>query len=76
MKLTNHYKLPQTLMNLHALQREEYSKGEAHMSVTQLMKSPRIEILQKKYYHKMEDDPKTLGCVGYSYPPHHGEGWR
>jgi len=56
MKLTNTYKLPQTLLNLHELQRDEYSRGEARMSITQLMKPPRIDILQAKHFHEMEED--------------------
>jgi len=56
MKLTNKFKLPQTLMNLHDIQREAYTKGEARMSITQLIAPPRIAILRKLHYHEMVDD--------------------
>lgn len=56
MKLTNKFKLPQTLMNVHDIQRQEYSKGEARMSVTQLIRSPRIDILRQRHYEEIEED--------------------
>ena len=46
MKLTNRYNLPQTLINLHEKQRGEYTetKADADISVTQLIRSPRIDL--------------------------------
>jgi len=58
MKLTNKYDLPQTLINLYEKQREEYAetKGDADVSVTQLIRSPRIDLLRKKHFAKIEED--------------------
>jgi len=58
MKLTNKYDLPQTLINLYEKQRAEYAetRGEADMSVTEIIKSPRISILRKKHFHEIEED--------------------
>ena len=47
MKYTNKYNLPQTFMNV--LARPSYSKGKAHVSATELLNSPRIVQLKKKY---------------------------
>ena len=47
MKLTNKYNIPQTFMNV--LDRPTYSKGKAHLSVTQLLNSPKIVALTKKF---------------------------
>jgi hypothetical protein len=58
MKLTNKYDLPQTLINLYEKQREEYAetKGDADVSVTQLLRSPRIDLLRKKHFRNIEED--------------------
>jgi len=57
-KLNNQYGLPQTLINLHNKQRREYAetKDTADMSVTQLIRSPRIDLLRKTHWHEMEED--------------------
>lgn len=54
MKLTNKHGLPQTIIN--ALERDDYSMGAARMSVTGLLKPPRIGILNKRHYHQIEKD--------------------
>ena len=58
MKLTNKYSLPQTLINLHEKQRGEYAetKADADISVTQLIRSPRIDLLRKKHFSEMSED--------------------
>ena len=40
MKVTNKYNLPQTIVNV--LNRPTYTKGKAHLSVTEALSSPRI----------------------------------
>jgi hypothetical protein len=40
MKLTNRFGIPETFVNV--LKRPTYSKGAAHLSVTQLINSPKI----------------------------------
>ena len=47
MKYTNKYNLPQTFMNV--LARPSYTKGKAHVSATELLNSPRIVQLKKKF---------------------------
>ena len=54
MKLTNKFNIPQTIVNV--LQRPTYNKGKAHLSVTQLINSPKIVALTSKYDDEIEQD--------------------
>ena len=54
MKLTNKFNLPDTFVNV--LNRPTYSKGKAHLSVTELISSPRIVQLRKKHWEELEED--------------------
>lgn len=54
MKLTNKHNLPQTFVNV--LHRSNYTKGKAHLSVTELINSPRITQLRKVNYDHLEED--------------------
>jgi hypothetical protein len=54
MKLTNKHNLPETFVNV--LQRSNYTKGKAHLSVTELINSPRITQLRKKHFDEIEED--------------------
>ena len=47
MKLTNEHGIPQTFVNI--LERPEYDKGKAHLSATQLLNSPKVVALTKKF---------------------------
>lgn len=47
MKITNLYGLPQTFVNV--VERPTYTKGKAHMSVTELLSSPQIVQLKAKH---------------------------
>ena len=58
MKLTNKHGLPETIMNV--LKRPEYSKGKAHLSVTQLINSPKIVALTKKFDAEIEQDAADM----------------
>ena len=58
MKLTNKYGIPQTFMNV--LDRPTYSKGKAHLSVTQLLNSPKIVALTKKFDDEIEQDASEM----------------
>ena len=58
MKLTNKYGIPQTFMNV--LDRPTYSKGKAHLSVTQLLNSPKIVALNKKFEDEIEQDASDM----------------
>ena len=54
MKITNKYGVPQTLVNL--MERDTYSRGSCHISVTQLIDAPRIKILKEKHADDMVQD--------------------
>lgn len=54
LKLTNNFKLPQTLMN--AIERDPYSMGDARMSITGLLRPPRITLLTKRHSSDIESD--------------------
>lgn len=54
MKLTNKFNLPQTFVNV--VQRPTYSKGKVDISVTQLINSPKIVALTKKFQDELEED--------------------
>jgi len=58
MKLTNKYGIPQTFMNV--LDRPTYSKGKAHLSVTQLLNSPKIVALTAKFEDMIEQDAADM----------------
>jgi hypothetical protein len=58
MKLTNKYDIPQTIVNV--LERPTYSKGKAHISATQLLNSPKIVALTKKFEDELEQDVSDM----------------
>lgn len=58
MKLTNKFGLPQTFVNV--IQRPTYTKGKANISVTELLNSPRIVQLKRKYWDEIETDASEM----------------
>ena len=54
MKITNQFQLPEFVSN--ALTKDTYSRGSSSYSITQLIDSPRIRILQHRYKDEMEQD--------------------
>lgn len=54
MTITNIYNLPQPLMNLFG--KEKYTKGDARLSVTELIGSPRVSILREANAHNVTED--------------------
>lgn len=54
MIITNKFNLPQTFVNI--MKRPTYSKGRAHLSATEIINSPRIVLLRKKFEDKIEMD--------------------
>jgi hypothetical protein len=54
MRITNKHNLPQPFVNLFA--KQEYSKGHARMSVTELISPPRVVALRNQYRAKIEED--------------------
>lgn len=66
MQITNRYNLPSAIVN--NVLNDEYSRGDAMLSVTQLLNSPRIVILQRLNEGKMSVDvvdrlPSLLGTA-------------
>lgn len=58
MKLTNKHNIPQTFVNV--LKRPTYSRGKANLSVTQLINSPKIVALTKKFEDELEQDVSEM----------------
>ena len=58
MRISNKYGLPQTFLNV--AERPAYTKGKAHMSATELLNSPRIVQLKKKYDDQIEVDVSDM----------------
>lgn len=58
MKITNLYGLPQSVFE--ALERKEYSRGEADISVTELIDSPRVRTLKNIHADKLTIDAEAL----------------
>lgn len=58
MKFTNKYGLPATILNV--IHRPTYSKGKAHISATEIINSPRIVQLKKKYWDDIEQDASEM----------------
>ena len=54
MKLTNKFGIPDIFVNV--LERPTYNKGSAHLSVTQLINSPKIVALTRKFEDEIEQD--------------------
>ena len=58
MKITNKFNLPSSVLN--ALHRPTYSKGNAHISCTELLNSPRIVQLKRKHWDDVEQDASEM----------------
>ena len=58
MKLTNKFKLPETIINV--IKRPTYSKGVAHISVTEMMTSPQIVLLKRKHWDDITQDASEM----------------
>ena len=58
MKLTNKFNLPETIINV--IKRPTYSKGKAHISVTELMTSPQIVLLKRKHWEEITQDASEM----------------
>lgn len=54
MKITNHDNLPRTILN--AIERDDYTRGNARISITGLLKPPRIGLLYNKHAPDIEKD--------------------
>ena len=58
MKLTNNFGMPETILNV--IERPQYSKGKANMSVTELLNSPRIVQLKRKHWEDLTEDAADM----------------
>ena len=54
MRITNHHNLPDVVFN--ALTHSDYTKGDSLLSVTQLIDSPRVTLLQRQHDDDIEQD--------------------
>jgi hypothetical protein len=54
MKITNKFNVPETLLAL--ANRDDYTKGSADFSVTEIISPPRIQRLRRKHWDEMEQD--------------------
>lgn len=54
MKITNNFNVPETLLAL--AKRDDYTKGKADFSVTEIISPPRIQRLRRKHYNEMTQD--------------------
>jgi hypothetical protein len=58
LKITNKHGIPDTFVNV--LKRPTYSKGRAHLSATQLLNSPKIVAMTKKFEDELEQDVSDM----------------
>ena len=58
MKITNKFNLPDTFLNV--IHRPTYSKGDSHISATELLNSPRIVQLKHKHWEEIEQDASEM----------------
>jgi len=69
MKITNIHALPESVVN--ALHRPTYSKGDAHISCTELLNSPRIVQLKRKHWEEIEQDASEMVWQLFGSAIHH-----
>lgn len=58
MKLTNKFELPDTFINV--INRPTYNKGDAEISATEILNSPRIVHLKRKHWDELEQDASEM----------------
>jgi hypothetical protein len=69
MKISNNYSLPDTIVQ--AIKRPTYTKGDAHMSVTEIMSSPRIAQLKRRHWDALEEDASSMVWSLFGTAIHH-----
>lgn len=69
MKITNKFNLPQTFVNV--LVNDDYTREGAHLSVTQLIDSPRIRVLREKHDNEIERDVSESVFMIFGKACHH-----
>lgn len=58
MKITNKHGLPEPVVR--ALTFDDYTRGEAEISVTQIIDSPRVRILRGQHFDEIEEDVSEM----------------
>ena len=69
MNITNKYNLPDVLMRF--ARNKNYSKGDAKLSVTELIDSPRVVALKHKHFDEMEQDVSDTVFSLFGTAVHH-----
>lgn len=69
MIITNKHNLPQAFVN--AVEYPTYTKGKAHMSVTELLNSPQIVQLKAKYANEITVDVSEMMWAVFGTAVHH-----
>lgn len=69
MLITNNHNLPSSVLN--ALHRPTYTKGDAHISCTELLNSPRIVQLKRKHWDEIEQDASEMVWQLFGSAIHH-----
>ena len=66
MKLTNHAKLPETIVR--AIENDPYSSEGSDISVTRLIAPPRVRVLEQRHWDELEEDvsDKIFTLIGSS----------
>jgi hypothetical protein len=66
MKLTNHAKLPETIVR--AVENDPYDSQGSDISVTRLIAPPRIRVLEQRHWDELEEDvsDKIFTLIGSS----------
>jgi len=58
MTITNNFNLPESINNV--IQRPQYSRGKAQISVTEILNSPRIVQLRQKHMEEITEDAADM----------------
>ena len=69
MNITNNFGLPDPIIS--ALHKPTYSKGDAHISCTELLNSPRIVQLKRKHWDDVEQDASEMVWQLFGSAIHH-----
>lgn len=69
MKITNKFNLPDSFVEY--AQNDKYTKGDADISVTSLIDSPRVRLMKSKYWTQMESDVSEMVWPLFGTAVHH-----
>jgi hypothetical protein len=69
MKITNRFNLPEAFYNF--ARKDKYSKGEADISVTTLIDSPRIRLMRDRFADSLETDAVDMIWSLFGTAVHH-----